>query len=407
MGCIESLSLAEQPLQFVQRLTREFPRREAGSADELGAQRLLAEELSPTVAEIRRQEFRSARRLYAVYSLHFALTLVGSLVFLLHPLAAIPLHLAPLVLYPLESSRRWTPLRRLAPQVASSNLIATLRALAKPRIRFVLVAHADAAPTGLLFHPAILRTVCSERIPSFLRRQMPLFLLLTACLAVHDATYWWAGDFRAILYWVGGLGGAGFLTFANLQLAVTSRISPGANDNASGCACLPPLAERLAGSLPADCDAVFVASGAEEAGASGAFALLAAEQDEWSRDNTIVIAVDSVGAGELRCHVEGEIVRLPIAPSLMDAIREAAAADGEIDEVREYHAPAGATDAAPFRRAGYPAVAISRIDPLLGAPRAYHTMRDDSTQIDGATMAHTIEFVERLVLILARQADKP
>jgi hypothetical protein len=391
--------------RLVRTLERRFPRRASGSVSERRAQEFLAEEFEQRGLSIAWQPFRASSSLYAVLAWHNAVAVAGSLVFIWQPLVGAALQLFAGISYLLDCHYRAYLLRRLVPRVRSQNLIATLPATAPVRRRVVLTAHADAAPTGWMFEPAFLYLI--QRLvpqkPAFLRRHMFGWLVCLAVmsvLAVIRATtdWWW------FPIWYAGLTLASLVPLVlMLQIVLQHRIVPGANDNLSGCAALVLLAERLQHGLPDDCEVVLVVTGCEESGRGGAEALAREMHAAWPRANTTFLVLDTISGGELRYMVEGEIWPIAPPPKLVEQI-QAIARETQREALRPYHAPAGATDAAPLLLAGYDAVCFSRIDERIDLPRNYHLPSDRSGNLSYEEIVDTVDFAERLTRHIARDS---
>jgi acetylornithine deacetylase/succinyl-diaminopimelate desuccinylase-like protein len=397
-----ALTEVEVVRRLVRTLERRFPRRASGSVDERRAQELLAEEFERRGLSIAWQPFRASRSLYAVLAWHNAVAVAGSVVFIWQPLVGALLQLFAGISYLLDCHYRAYLLRRLVPRVSSQNMIATLPAAAPVRRRVVLTAHADAAPTGWMFEPAFLHLI--QRLvpqkPAILRRHMfgwLASLVVLSVLAVIRATtdWWW------FPIWYGGLTLASLVPLVlMLQIVLKHRIVPGANDNLSGCAALILLADRLQSGLPDDCEVVLVVTGCEESGRGGAEALAREMKGVWPRETTTFLVLDTISGGELRYMVEGEIWPIEPPSELVEQIQAVARETGR-EALRAYHAPAGATDAAPLLLAGYDAVCLSRIDERIDLPRNYHLPTDRSGNLSCEQAVETVDLVERLARHLA------
>lgn len=375
---------------LVARIVAECPRRVCGNDGERRAQEILADAFAAAGAATSYHAFRWNTHLYAVLALHFGLAVLGSCLSPFFPAAALALHALAALSYWGDSTRRFYLLRRLLPTRASRNLLATLPAAGEPRLRIALVAHADAAYTGLMFDPRVVAH--ATRSPGFLKRGLLVATLATALLAVLDA----ALPFLPLLPAVGVLTLPPLIAFLlSAEVIVRNRVVPGANDNLTGCAGAVILAERLRATKPADVEFVFVATGAEEAGTGGAYCL--ARDCGWPREDTVVLGIDGLSNGELRWFVEAEMGRRPVPEWLERAIRDAAEGDPRFAPVSRYEIPTGSTDALPFRARGYDAVTIGCIDPAIGAPRHYHLPSDTPENLDAAQLEASIDFVERVV----------
>lgn len=149
--------------------------------------------------------------------------------------------------------------------------------------------------------------------------------------------------------------------------------SPGALDNASGVAVLLDLARRLpADPALADTDLAFVASGAEELGLAGAMRWAQKHGDDWDPAQTLVVNVDSVGAGKglIAVDVRGEVAGRSTARFLADVTREAKLPLRHLPFL-----PGVGVDSMPLAARGFATISLLG-EVLGGASRRIHTRRD-------------------------------
>lgn len=391
------------PIERLRALEELGPRRLTGTPTEKAAQELLGAELSKLGFSLQWRSFRFTQSIYAGLMAHFALAVLGTALVFRWPLAALGLHAFAALSYTLESTRRALLLRGLFPSISSQNLIATLPARAARRLRLVLVAHADAAFTGVLFTPSLIRIATKQppRGLGYLKKQLGVAVATVALLAVLDALAVvgvWAAPWWLFL----GLSVPAFITFAfNLDVVLRNRVVPGAADNLSGCTACVELAHRLEGTLPDDVELVIVFTGAEEAGTGGALRLAQqlSREGAWDRKDTVILGLDTLTNGELRYLEEGEILPVAVPQALERAIQDTC---GETQQqVTKYVIPSGATDALPFLAHGWQAVSLTCIDPVLGAPRHYHHPTDTWSNVDVAQLEASIDFAEHLTRRLA------
>lgn len=387
---------------LIERIEEECPRRESTSPDEERAQEILGDELAARGLDVEKFSFRYSRSLYAVLALHYAIATLGSAFYLWQPLVGTALHLFVAVAYAIDCYYRGFILRRCVPWGTSHNIVASLPATGETRRRIVFIGHADAAPTGWMFAPAFLHRVHKPWPNSLylLRKQMlgsTLALLLLATLGVIRATtgYWFP-----FMYY--GFTLASLIPLILLlQIVWTNRTVPGANDNLTGCAAVVLLADRLTARPLLDTECVFVITGCEEAGRGGAWALERQMRGAWDPKTTTIIGLDTLSGGQLRYHVEGEI--LPIWPSkqLVQAMHTVAAEDERFAGIAAYHAPAGATDVAPFVCQGYDGACLTRIDPHNDLPPNYHVPEDTVANVKASDVRDAVDFAERLARVIA------
>lgn len=388
--------------ELIEGIVAACPRRRATTASERRAQEMIAEALAARGFPSVLVPFRYNDDLYTTLALHFGLGTLGSMLFPVAPALSLALHATAGISYLGDSTHRFYLLRRLQQWQESQNLICTLPAEGEPALRIVFIAHADAAPTGWMFHPRFLERISAEP-PRGLRWLLgkPLRTATASqlMLAGIDAVALTLGPARlALLPAVAALSIPGLIcTVLNGQIALRNEVVPGATDDLSGCAALPLLATRLAPVKPADVELVFVASGCEEAGRGGAMSLVRQRRGEWSPDRTVVLGLDGLCNGDLRWFIEAEIVRHAIPSWLERALQATSASESRFGSVGTFEIPVGASDLAPFRSAGYDGVCLGCIDPEIQTPRHYHVPTDTPENIDLDEVLFAVDYAEALV----------
>ncbi|MGI5862645.1 MAG: M28 family peptidase [Myxococcales bacterium] len=392
--------------ELIERIVRECPERVPTSEDERKAQELMSAELARLGLAIEEHPFAFNDNLYANLVLHFGLATAGTAVSGLFPLAGLLLHLTAGGSYLADSARRAYVLRRLLGFKPARNILATLPAKGEPKLRIVLAAHADAAFTGLLFSPPMVKRMAGRRLPGMLERFMALATYSNFALAGFDLLRVFLGPLTLPLRPVEALLTVpSALTFLiNAEVALRKRVVPGANDNLSGVAALPVLATRLAAVKPPEVELVFAVTGCEEASMGGADALARDRLKEWDRARTVVLALDSIANGELRyIDIEGEVVRRPAPSWLIETMDEVARSEPRFRDVTGYTPPVGGTDAAAFLAHGYDSIALICVDEELGCPRQYHLPTDDPEHLELDPLMKSIDFAERFVHAVIRR----
>lgn len=398
--------------EYIQRLletiVKECPRRQATSRDELRAHQLMQEEFDRLGFHSYMEGFRFNDSLYANLALHFGLGTLGTAVSGIAPMAGLALHTLAGTSFLLDSTRKAFILRRAFPYKPSQNLVVTLPADGEPDLRIVLMGHIDAAFTGILFHPRLIRHTNPGNLPRPLR-------FLGRTLAVPTYSQFMLAGFDLLRLYLGPLTWPlrpveaaltlpGLIAFLiNLQLIMRDEVVPGANDDLTGVAAVALLARRLASVKPESVEMVFVITGAEEASMGGAQALLDDRKNVWDRDSTVVLALDGLAGGELRYFEEGELWHVPVAGWLTDLLEEVADSEPRFSTVRGFQIPSGATDVLPFRYAGYDGVGIGCVDPEIQAPRHYHQPTDTPENIDPDEVVLAMDFTEKLVRTIVHQ----
>ena len=346
----------QQAKAWIDHIIQSCPRRVAGSESERRAHELMQQDMQALGLEVELRPFAFNRSIYANMALHFLLATVATALIVVHPLVALAGHLLVGVSYWLDSTKRAKILRRLFPMRPSQNLVATRPAVKGMRHRLVFVSHIDAAFTGWVFHPAMIKMATKPpplKILSFTSKSMFVATLAVFGLAAMDALALAFGPIWPVMIGVALLSIAPFLTFFfNAQVVWTNEVVPGANDNLSGCWAAMELARRLMPDCPDDVELVFVATGCEEAGTGGSWALADELKDTWERAHTTILGIDSLTNGTLRYFIEGELITMPPPARLVEAIHTHA------PEVPGFEIPSGATDAQAWLARGFDAISF-------------------------------------------------
>lgn len=404
----ESPANAVDPYALLAEILERFPTRQAGSPVERAAQERLAEELVAAGGEASWLAFQWPPHLYAALALHFGVGVLGAALSKQLPAAGLALSGAAALSALLELSRKGLFLRRIMPSAESQNLVVRFRGAGDsggaPLRRLVLLAHADSAYTGVMFHPEVLRA--SLRPPpaplGFMQKQLRLPVASLGAVAALSAVRLLGARGRWLDIATGLAALPAAIVFGlNLEVVLRNEIVPGAADNVSGCVTVVEVARRLAPALPEGTELVAVITGCEEAGTGGAFRLAEAMEGQWEKAQTTVLSIDTMTNGELYYLEEGELSRIAVPERLASAVAATSNEDG-MPAVGKYVIPAGATDALPFLVKGYEAMALTCVDPSIGAPRHYHRPSDTAGNVDPAELSRSIDFVERLCRRLLR-----
>lgn len=327
--------------------------------------------------EIRIESFRYQSTYGVAHALHAAAGLLaarrgrGSW-------AAAALAAAALASLELDASGRSQWLRRLLPAGEGANAVARIPAAGEERRgTLVLVAHHDAARTGLVWHPALAEAGTRRRLR---RRRVDPFMAPTALgLALAGTPGPGLSGLRRageLLLWLS--------LAADLDIA-TSRTVPGASDNATGVAVMLELARELAAD-PLPCVAVLlVAPGCEESGMGGMAAFLRAHGGELEASRTLVLGLDTLGAGQpIVCSGEGTILEHRYRDEDL-ALADAGAARAGVDPPQRWRI-GGWTDPILARFAGLPAISLLSIGPR-GTFTNYHRPTDTLARVDWDSVA--------------------
>ncbi|MCX7924926.1 MAG: M28 family peptidase [Fimbriimonadales bacterium] len=291
------------------------------------------------------------------------------------------------------ASGRWDVMR-LFPQRESANLIAVAQAQSEPRRRVVLMAHIDSQRATLMWHPKHVRAFGRnfQLQAALLAAHTLLAMMLAAAPWVGLA--WVIAPARAVMT-LGGLValyGMGVLLHRELFLPWVQ----GANDNGSGTAAVLTVMERLAEHPLPDTEVWGVFTGCEEVGRpNGAFAF-EREYGYPLRDAEFLI-IDHVGLGEPRYLVAEAM--LPRARAHPEMIRrfECLAQERPDWRLRPSAVPHGAyTDALPFYRKGYKAIALW-CEQEPGFPPNWHWITDTLENVSESDLERAVGVIEVFV----------
>jgi len=262
---------------------------------------------------------------------------------------------------------------RLFPQRASANLIAVVPAASAVRQRVVLMAHIDSQRAALMWHPRHVRAFGRNfQLQAGLLGVHTLLALLLP-LAPLLGQSWSVSLARGVMT-LGGLValyGMGMLLHREMFLPWVQ----GANDNGSGTAALLTILERIAEQPLPHTEVWGVFTGCEEVGRpNGAFAF-EREYGFQLRDAKFLI-IDHIGLGEPRYLVaEAMLPRARAHPEMIQQFEYLAQAHPEW-QLQPSAVPHGAyTDALPFYRKGYKAIALW-CEQEPGVPPNWHWITD-------------------------------
>jgi hypothetical protein len=281
-------------------------------------------------------------------------------------------------------------LRAALPQSIATNVIATVGPADAART-VVLVAHHDAAHSGLVFSPAI---------PKLIERLAPRFFELSDT----SPPLLWPGVIGPALAAVGSAAGrrgvavAGAVLSAGFAAAManigTSGVVPGANDNGTGAAALISLARAL-GERPTESVRVMLVSTSEEALCEGMRAFARRHFGQLPVPDTFFLAIDTVGSPHLLV-LRGEgMLGVTDYPA-----RSLALLDAIADDLGIWLFPnlrlRNATDGVYPLAAGYQCASLCSCT-RLKQPANYHWPTDVPENVDYGTLANAIRLVEAVV----------
>ena len=379
----------------------------AGTDAERRAANMLAKRLADSGRKVMVEPTYVHPQAPLIIAAHLAIAFAGSLAAVAEPVLGFALVLFAATSLYLDLNARIYLLRSLFFRRASQNVVSPGGKPDAPG-RVLLVAHYDAARTGMIFKPKN-----AERLHG-----------LTSFLPFpHTRLLFWS---VAILLPLLGARMAGIESdgIALLQLPPTlillvsmfllvdvqlSDVVPGANDNASGVAVALSVAEALSAKPATNLDAWVVLTGGEECGSEGMRSFARTHRKSLDPRTTYVVAIDSVGAGDIRYVAsEGPAVSFEMDRRLLELCDAVADADRE-DGDRYHAAPLRhgyATDALAARVKRLRATTITCLEPGAIVPAHHHTAADLPDALDEETMERAHDFALDLIRAIDRDAAR-
>ena len=352
--------------------------RGSATAGERASAQWVAERLREVGArDVRVEPFRYQTTFAHAQALHFAagaLAAVGGS----RALAA-----AAFVSFELEYSGRSQWLRRLLPAGEGANVVGRLPAHGERRSTLVLVAHHDAAHTGLMWDPRLLAPGDRAAARSGRRASLALVPELAFLIAALGG--------RAPRTLAAGLLG---LSIALVADQARSPSVPGANDNATGVAGMLALVDRLATERPDGLEVIALAPGCEESGMGGMSAWLRGPAARLDPATTLVLGLDTIGSGEpIVLEAEGGVWPVRYRPQdVSRAVRAAASAGVSLRRWRI----GGWTDPVLARLAGLPAISLLSVRD--GGFPNYHRPSDIPSRVDFPCVQRCLEAAHAIAL---------
>jgi Peptidase family M28 len=286
-----------------------------------------------------------------------------------------------------SGGRLW--FRRAAlPHRPTWNVVAEAGDPGAPRT-VVLVAHHDAAHSGLVFHPALPRKGMELFPERHARADRSVPILFGVFLGPLLLALWGLLGLRPLRRV-----GLFFCVGATAVMADIgrSRVVPGANDNLAAVAVLVALAHELAERPPEGVRVVLLSTGSEESFMEGMQGFGRRHFAALSRHTTEFLCMECVGSPEL-CVVEGEgMLRMRDYPSESREALAAAGASAGVELTRGLRTVA-ATDALIALRAGYRACTLGGIDETK-FPANYHWPSDTPDNLSWDSVESAVRICE-------------
>lgn len=256
----------------------------------------------------------------------------------------------------------------------------------------IVVAHHDAAHSGLVFHPALGR-IGPKLVPRLHERSSHTLPIMHAV---------WGGP---LLILGGSLMGFRRLVGAGLLLSLGTidvmadiglrKAVPGANDNLSAVAVLIALAGRLRDEPIDDLRVLLVSTGSEESFMEGMQGFGRRHFPALDRSRTEVLCLECLG-GSRMIVLEGEGMLVMRDYPIQMREELAAAADDAGVKIERGLRTVAATDGLISMRAGYPTVTLASVEDTK-LPLNYHWPSDTPEALRWDTIEQAIEVCDRFL----------
>jgi len=281
------------------------------------------------------------------------------------------------------------PLRRLLPRRTTYNVVCELGDPEAERT-IVLIAHHDAAHSGLVFHPALPQI--GDRLGLIERTDTSPMLMAPVVggplLAALGALTGWRR-----LSKLGALLGLG--TAAMMAEIGAREVVPGANDNGTAVVALLALAERFREEPPQGIRVVLLSVGSEESFSEGIKAFGERHFDQLPRESTFFLCLETLGSPHLLVLRAEGFLKLHDYPE-----RSLALMDGLAEELDIYLFPNlrlhNGTDGLEPLAAGYESAVLASCTDLK-QPANYHWWHDLAENVDFDTVADGVQLAEATV----------
>ncbi len=281
------------------------------------------------------------------------------------------------------------PLRRLLPKRPTYNVVCELGPAEAERT-IVLIAHHDAAHSGLIFHPQIPKI--ADRL-GLIEGKDTSPMLMAPVVGGPLLAGLGALTGRRLLAKLGALCGLG--TIAAMADIGRRETVPGANDNGTGVIALLALAKRLVEEPTADLRVILLSVGSEESFSEGIKAFGERHFGELPRESTFFLCLESLGSPHLLV-LRGEgFLKMreypPRALTLMDELAEKLGI-WLYPNLRLHNG----TDGLEPLAAGYETAALCACNELK-QPAFYHWPNDIAANVEFDTVADGIRLGEAAI----------
>jgi hypothetical protein len=358
----------------IQYIIEECEERPPGSIGELEAQEHMKKDLENWADKTYLEKFKVAPKAFMGFLPVIGVLLIISVIFYWFlPLIALILDLIVLGILILEFVMYKKILDPFFPKKTSHNLIAIKKPTGKVKQRVIFGGHADAA------YEWRYNTVKSRKMLRFVLIPAVAGLFLKVIIDIFNLIFnarWTQGY---LSFW--GLLGVIELLFIPIIILIMrfsdfSTISPGANDNLSGCYVANAIMKFLAEENIEfeNTELILLNSGSEEAGLRGTKAYTKRHKTDLKQPQSIYIAIDTLRDMEYLAVISKDLNgTVSHDPKVCNLLMESGKQAGY--DIKYSSVFLGSTDATAFTQAGIRATSLTAMDPA--PPRYYHTKHDN------------------------------
>jgi len=369
-------------LETVKHLS--FPRRSA-SAEEARAAEYVASRMKQSGIDVTFQPFWAQHTFSWVFACIYAANLIAPIAALYSArYLALFFGVVSILSFYAESNTHEV-FARLVPKFPSRNVIGVIPAARERLGTIIISAHYDSSRSGLSFHPKMVKGLRTSYI------LMSVSLAVNSVVAITSALFGRPG----IAYLAAPT--VIYIAFAILLFVhreFFGKVTPGANDNASGVAVLLDVADRLSAEPPRHVEVYLVATGAEEAGTVGMIRFLDAYKA--SIKGAQVINLDNLGTGNLKyITAEGMLHTYRSSPELLSHAEVVASENPDL-KIGPMEYRALTTDSLAAMVRSYPALCVMAFDDEGILPN-WHWPTDTWENVDPSNLARASEFVYKLI----------
>lgn len=282
--------------------------------------------------------------------------------------------------YELDASGRHPWVRTAMPQRSGTSVTARVPAPGAKKRTVVLVAHHDAAHTGLIWQRT--GVALSQALARRTRRSLPTHLPALAGIIMAAVPTRPVRQAAAVTL----LGSAVLM----LQ-AMRSPSTPGANDNASGVAAVLEVTRRLINDPVEGVEVLIVIPGGEEVGNAGMRSWLTAHHAELDPEHTLVVNLDAVGSNGPLAVAEREGLTTSMGkPEVQLALETAQSLNVRLERL----GIPNATDAVISTQAGIPTISLLSCE--NGWISHLHRASDTVENLRWETVEDAVDLTEQL-----------